>query len=139
MSKTYTLELTAEELAQVKVAIEPTAMPSSRVTPPLERKLQAAWEATRADREADELRLPWRITETVDPGWAVVGAGSCCRPKSERAAKLMSAAPELRDFAAYWYSYCSPQVPTPNNRGEELEKLHRRAMRKMETGVPEEG
>lgn len=138
MSKTYTLELTAEELGVV-------ATSDSNVGHVLRPKLFALREQARADREADDLRLPWRAAES--PGsthertfWYLHRHPRGEIPTTERVSKLMSAAPELLEAVkaadswgaeqtagtAWWTRWCKQVRP-----------LIERALRKVETGVPE--
>lgn len=113
----------------------------------IDAKLDALWASTRADREGDDLRLPWTVTDFGEhrggklgirgkDGFAVVSYAS------DRAAKLMSAAPELLDacklIPALVHAARTENVAT---RLEalcvELERIAYRALRKVESGVPE--
>lgn len=151
--KTYTLELTAEELERW----DRCGMPDwfKRVD---DLKLKA-----RADREADELRLPWRArlhADTRCSGWLVEytqashggvypetwwcsGREAMAAP-GEAVAKLASAAPELLEAVTavkeFWV-----WARTDNRLSGEAWQWVRdtvnpavcRALRKVETGEPE--
>jgi hypothetical protein len=144
MSKTYTLELTADELGDVDAV-----RGRNFATPDLVDKLYKLAERAKLDRElaerqrqADELHLPWKAQydETYRTGWYVNSPGPtfarlhvACGSSSERAAKLMSAAPELLEAVkacalldTRWGAIAGP-----------TRELINRALRKVETGEPE--
>lgn len=135
MTKKYTLELTAEEAASMMQPGQP-GVPSS-----VFYKLEALAKQAKADREADELRLPWRVDSLADRHGIAFEApeyGSLCRllhPNiSLRAAKLMSAAPELIEAV----EACKEQIERdPGFRAPVVVQLIERALRKVETGTPE--
>lgn len=136
MSKTYTLELTADELRNVD-AIRGGACPVSLV-----RKLQDLAARAHADREAEDLQLPWHVERLVMQAPMVTVRGRDGRvPGSLEAARLMAAAPELLEAVkaaktAIHHGHTSP------GSGKRLDVaaalgLIDRALRKVETGVAE--
>lgn len=129
MSKTYTLELTAEEvmgLNRDRLGLSDNSTWA---------KLAPLVEQARADREADELRLPWRAIGAVchSNDGRTDGPGTYCGyAASEPAAKLMSAAPELLEAVRAWMR-TYPKATLGN-----CVALSDRALRKVETGIPED-
>ncbi len=136
----YTLELTAEELdALRKVRDHGTAVLAEtyRLAAGTDQRVFALMEQARADRAQDDLRLPWHavpqdsdgrtkawaVRHFPDGGW-VVGATAC---------KLMSAAPELLKAVQAVQS----NGPAMSCLKHEQFTLIMRALRKVETGVPE--
>lgn len=141
----YTLELTEDELGAIVLA---RAADGSANHPPshtLSDKLYAAKAKAKADREADELRLPWRI-ERVDSGIApyvrmVFGAGSGSERVAiyapEQVIRLMSAAPELLEAAKTAREAFHCDKPDCACCVDAVDAIDR-ALRKVESGVPEE-
>lgn len=133
MTKTYTLELTAEELWSFAAD-----------TAAAQAKIQRLRDQERADREADELRLPWEITDFNQP-WlgkkAIRGAAGFAVSSyaGERAAKLMSAAPELLAAVTAVVSYMEGfgKRDIVSGYWSSVRPVIDRALRKVETGVPE--
>jgi hypothetical protein len=130
MTKKYTLELTAEEL---ETGLD--GMYRSSVVD----KFLALQEQRRKDREAADLRLPWRVSKNGWYGWAVHDAdGSSCNT-TERAAKIRAAAPEL--FEAVQAMKRCWEGDLANHQADDYERvvepLIDRALRKVSTGVPE--
>lgn len=139
--KTYTLELTAEELLEEGKPWGAHAL----------QKLVVLANQAKADREADELRLPWH-TEWVNrhSGTMAVYAPSNggITPLSmtlpERAAKLMSAAPELLEAVKAANGHmtgprgrgCVCRCPVTDGHADGCPIA--RALRKVETGIPED-
>lgn len=142
MTKTYTLELTAEELEAFDDArFGEDWNQGDKAT--LVRKISAARSQARAAREADELRLPWRAVGTPDNllndecrnsrrHFRVTNREGDLNLFTERAAKLMSAAPELLEAVRAWMR-TYPKATLGN-----CVALSDRALRKVETGIPEE-
>ncbi len=136
--KTYTLELTADE---ARVLCLHGVVPPGHGVSALE-KVRALRDEVEADRKADELRLPWRVS-----------IGSCGNPeffmgeKFERwsmperlpAMRLMSAAPELLELARMVERVGLGFVIEGRQSAAKTEvmRLCRRALRKVETGIPE--
>lgn len=127
MSKKYTLELTAEEL-------EGSAQFGGYNAHQFDKKLDALRKQARQDRAAAELRLPWRVGQ-CDNHYFVLGPISPEGNRSERAAKLMSAAPELLEAvnAVKAYHECDTKFDW-----NQCMKWIDRALRKVSTGIPEE-
>lgn len=134
MTKIYTLELTAEELEFTRKLVHNS--------PALSDRLADLYSQAKADREADELRLPWRAEryttgnngddwEPVRRGYNLLDVGH-----SERAAKLMSAAPELLE-AVQGMERRFKLHHNSQRDDEKLLSLIDRALRKVETGIPE--
>ncbi len=141
MSKTYTLELTAEDLKD---------LPGTNLTAwgAIYRKLQGVAERAAADREQAELRLPWRAHNdglaANDPrSWLVSNAGHDVTWRTERAAKLMSAAPELLEAVKLVNEFFTGKhgrgcvCGCPVIDGHTGDCLIGRALRKVATGIPE--
>jgi hypothetical protein len=132
MSKVYTLTLTAEEL-------EDRRWESLRGSSLSRVAIQVAEQAeqARADRERDDMRLPWSAEESV-PGigsWCVQMTGHRAYFGSDRAAKLASAAPELLEAVqAVKQAF---DMLGQCERFPMAARLIERALRKVETGVPE--
>lgn len=130
----YVLELSAEE-AEVLCLQGVAATPAGAT---VVGKLRAMRDRVAADREEDDLRLPWRIWQNAAGFWyANDNTGST--PISKRAAMLRSAAPELLDAlkaAAEW-----PSLAGRWSRSEWDQRVQPsidRALRKVDTGIPEE-
>lgn len=126
MTKTYMLELTAEELAGGGITL-------------VWRKLNALRMEAAADREAaDELRLPWRAIRMGggDTVPAVVREDGIFACSSHRAAKLMAAAPELLEAvkAADEALNCSDEACCCHG---DVRPAIARALRKVATGEVE--
>lgn len=132
--KTYTLELTAEELEShyTTASMAPSA---------IDRKVAVLVKQARLDREADELRLPWRVTKSESSTdtwmlWRPDGAGYSIASRDEKFLKLVSAAPELLEAVKAMERYLGPEdYSGPYTR--DVEALIERALRKVETGTPE--
>jgi hypothetical protein len=126
--KKYTLELTADELEKMHAVAVPPAVGV--------KLLDLATEA-RADREADELRLPWVVGESTGlkgRGLAVFGGRLEERltdTLTPAQAKLMAAAPELLEAVK-----AITQVGASVWTLTVAQELARRALRKVETGIP---
>lgn len=133
MTRTYTLELTAEDLENVD-----WVRGRKFSTPTLASKLAELAERARADREADDLRLPWRF-EALPRGphvcWSPVGGAAV---RSTEMAKLMSAAPELLKAVKRLASF-GAGAAMDTIWHQEVRPLIERALRKVETGIPEDG
>lgn len=139
-AKTYTLELTADELDGWADA-DPSIGDAS------ERKLIALAKHARADREAADLRLPWRAVKTTYPDghgfsntWWVEPPASW--GWSERGAKLAAATAELLEAlkrADAWFSNSALEMNRIAFDGwvSNVKGTIDRAFRKVETGVPE--
>ncbi len=132
--KTYTLELTAEELEDPQwdwVRGRPTFRDS--VT-----RLQDLREQARADRERDAMELPWSAQHPGGAWEFVTGSRFRFWHASERMVKLMSAAPELLEAVQ-----AAKDLIDSWERGAKicyharLVSTTQRALRKVETGVPE--
>jgi len=127
--KTYTLEIPADELEEWR-----TAGPRRC---DLLRRLDTLATQAKADREADDLRLPWRAQ--CAPGICWMVKDSCGRAfdleNSERAAKLMSAAPELLE-AVRAANRWRQGMPAGGTWERNVQPLIDRAIRKVETGIP---
>lgn len=132
--KKYTLELTADELADVYL-MGRGASYADRV-----RKLV---DAAQADREDQELKLPWRWggengyapQHVYFSGVRSNGGDFPAVAPSGRAARLMAAAPELLEAV----KAAKRLLATGNGaHAPEATRLIERALRKVETGVPEE-
>jgi hypothetical protein len=131
--KTYAVELTADEVARLLVG------PGAVTCVSVRDKLKVAWDASRSDREAAELLLPWSA-ECDGRGWCLRRAGqeAGALMGCERAAKLASAAPELLD-AARAAQMALRHTDTASGSAERLEVVAtigriERAIRKAETG-----
>jgi hypothetical protein len=141
-TRKYTLELTAEELRSWEEAEGGDS---------LDLKLIALAKQAKADRERDDLRLPWQAVEDIDGGypWRVVPDRSHKVAVerghlNERQAKLMSAAPELLEAVQalqVWAASKGLPALFETTAGVAFDKdvmrLVRAALRKVETGVPE--
>ena len=139
MSKTYTLDLTAEELEILATRADGHTVPDEKV-----RKLHAK---ARADRERNDLRLPWRAKLASAIGdynaptratWVVVdepqrGGGQIIY-RTEAAARLMSAAPELLEAVQL---VKEQWLRDPAGKAPVVATAIERALRKVETGEPE--
>jgi hypothetical protein len=132
--RVYTLELTADELESYLHGTERKGREA------VYGGLKKLYEQACADRERDDLRLPWRIERSCslpDAAFERVrfGDGLAVSAPSERAAKLMSAAPELLEAVQAVKRWIAA--------GQMLRQLHSlvevldRALRKVETGIPE--
>ncbi len=133
MSKTYTLELTAEE------AMNWDAMEGYKK---VSAKLAALEKQARLDRAQDDLRLPW----SADSKQRVRMSDPCgylhTQCPSDRVAKLMSAAPELLEAVQAMKEMGFSQGQNgewvwAKGKSYHIGKLVDRALRKVETGVPE--
>lgn len=134
-NKTYTLELTAEELENID-----WVRGRKFSTPEIACKLYDLQQQARQDRAADELRLPWRVGQ-CDNHYFVLGPVSPEGNRSERAAKLMSAAPELLEAVQAWmhrYHELDCTSVEWDLAGQKAVKLSERALDKVRTGIPEE-
>ncbi len=138
MLKKYVLELTAEELTTVSSRVR------SHGKSDVVGKLDALEAQAKADREADDLRLPWRAVHyggsVTIGGWTCVTGqvGGSQMGTAERAAKLMAAAPELLEAVQAFKDYmCDSLVDYDAPTRNEVLRLTARALRKVETGVPE--
>lgn len=93
----YVLELTAEELEYLAPAAPPGA--EHAVAQAADKKLRSARERARADRDADDLHLPWHVQRIENTPYRPIFrfwmGEQYTEFRSERQAKLMSAAPEL--------------------------------------------
>lgn len=131
--KTYTLELTAEELDEHLV--------KGYTLSAIDRRLDELKMQAKSDREQADLRLPWGV-KTNGTRFYVQGSNAAeCNicVASEAAAKLMSAAPELLEAVRAWmkrYEDLSGEVPW-DPEAYHCVGLSTRALRKVETGVPE--
>jgi hypothetical protein len=135
--KTYTLELTAEELEKFGMSAAPKWDWFFERIGELQKK------AAR-DREADELRLPWRMYDGTSPdsrpACADYKCPSCQGTPAMR--RLVLAAPELLEAVqaiprtvhaartAEYPAKCLDALRT-------LEAAAYRALRKVSTGLPE--
>lgn len=143
--KRYTVELSAEELARM-VDAKGVARPELIGAHAYNAVCRVIAQA-QADREADELRLPWRAKNPPGGSWYLV-----CRGRHEAsvdfgrdalACKLASAAPELLDAVMFAKAAirAAANGETPAARVDVLMRMDERierALRKAETGVPEE-
>jgi hypothetical protein len=136
--KKYVLELSAEELDPLKNLAHRSVS--------LADKLARAFEAAEADREAEDLRLPWRVSQGGDGQFYVEIGALHWRSPSARVAKLMSAAPELLEAVKAADAYPTEQhMECKCGAGEDwdgewmrtVQPLIDRAIRKVATGVPE--
>lgn len=127
--KTYTLELTAEELCGWRDRAGGCDVL---------RKVQELANRAKTEREADELRLPW-TAELDGVGWALRRAGATVgyHTDCERAAKLASAAPELLEAVQAAKEYLDRRIVVEGTTYWNILRLCERALRKVETGVPE--
>lgn len=134
--KTYTLELTAEELEHVRPFLTGKY---NKYEEAYVAKVQALQEQAKSDREQSDLRLPWCADKgDMRAHWTVRDAhGSNAQWRCEAAAKLMSAAPELLEAVKALYGLTKWSIEAPDNRVGDACALARRALRKVETGVPE--
>lgn len=143
MSKTYILELTAQELDGLTfMRTFKDNLPEDTISP----KLKQAQKEAKADREAAELWLPWRAHPSHGDWWGVSASsvlGNISLPKTERAAKLAAAAPELLEAvkaAEQWrQTFESTSVNSSHHVrwARDTQPLIDRALRKVETGDPE--
>lgn len=140
--KTYTLELTAEELEQQKIS----------TMSPVDQKLSALRAQARADQAAADLRLPWRAVccgEWLDgagqlrSSWMVHhnnGSSPWSGLASKQSALLMSAAPELLEAVKGVRRWVNEMVEVGTMQEAEfrlqVKPLIERALRKVETGCP---
>lgn len=127
--KTYTLELTAEELRRLD------ERGYAATCGAIADKLEKLRDQAKADREQDELRLPWRAQECQAGMWLCVPVDGGELPLSERATKLRAAAGELLSAvmaARDYYNAGSRLVAW-----KDVDALIERALRKVSTGVPE--
>jgi hypothetical protein len=145
-AKTYTLELTAEELDGLGFTYCYVGDEPPPAIEDVGKRLDALRAEAKADRERDELRLPWRMSSS-HPYYAQFSASQsnsmcvgCCkdatedgRSAQERRAKLASAAPELLEAVQATKAWMAdPQSAFYKAVGPLVD----RALRKVETGVP---
>lgn len=131
--RVYRLELTAEELETYVVKGNHSHVYS---------RAKEALQQARADREADELRLPWKVyrtdcrdykTWTVSDGKDNLGWGHAGQ-YTEAQVKLMSAAPELLEAVQAVVRW----LPDMNiDYDTAVQPLIERALRKVDSGIPE--
>lgn len=139
--RTYTLELTAEELAALGAVGGLDNKASGDAKDAINGRLYALVAQAKADREADELRLPWRAARNGPSAWGVYVSesnGFVPAPTTERAAKLRSAAPELLEAVKAVFAYRHPPGAKGDPWYREVAPLIERALRKVDTGLPEE-
>jgi hypothetical protein len=144
MKKTYTLELTAEELAEVDWGYFLPGPSLTTALRPLVSKVKELAAQAKADREADELRLPWKAVASCSitslPLTCLqLSTGVVMGTPTEPIAKLMSAAPELLK-AVKAFNEWRHRLPE-NTYDDSWRAVHRhivRALRKVETGIPED-
>lgn len=143
--KRYVLEMTAEELLAYAAQCEAVA--------PLAEQMRAAVAQAKADRDADDLHLPWHVSRIENtlygPIFRFWVGERYTEFKSERQAKLMAAAPELleavqaaREFTKRWDLSVLGRGTSQYTNGHadwdaNIEKLLERALRKAATGQPE--
>lgn len=128
----YRLEMTAEELLAYAAQCEAVA--------PLAEQMRAAIAQAKADREDDDMRLPWRAWSDSQRGWYMAGVGSTqlWAAPSERAAKLASAAPELLEAVRAARHFWAARHERDWLQWErDVHPLVERALRKVELGQPE--
>lgn len=142
--KKYVLELSAEELESLDKYRKLSGTVLTATKEQLDKvdgRVSALIAQAKADRADDELRLPWRAKRTMHsdgPAWWVEPWSM--NGWSEGAARLASAAPELLEAVKAVERYMSLNGPEFALRGRwhhEIVPLLERAMRKVETGVPE--
>ena len=131
MERKYVLELTAEELKSYLHGTERTGREA------VYSGLKKLYEQAVADREADELRLPWSAVECNTKGkWLVLDCEAMQGRVSERAAKIRAAGHDLLEAVQAVKSFM-----TGCGGSEKWERtitpLIQRALKKVETGVPE--
>lgn len=140
--KVYTLELTAEELEGFSFCWTYTGdAPKERIAA-TSTKLEQLRKQAKADREADEMRLPWKAVGGANGVWDCIADDFPSRIKSpyvrtERAAKLMSAAPELLEAVRACKAHWDCSAADDERLGYVAQAAIDRALRKVETGVPE--
>lgn len=135
----YTLELTADELVKLS-----KCYPHDYIVG-LGFKLSQLRAQADEDREADDIGLPWYTNESrTDLGWWKLYRTGTAGPvgpsgvMSERAAKLMSAAPELLEAVEAWKAWDETGFDDLNaERLAAARAAVARALRKVATGVPE--
>lgn len=143
MSKKYRLELelTAAQLMDNRwERIRGYAGPIEEIS----LQVAALRAQARADRETEDLRLPWRVAECVaDDVWTTVGSDGQ-RTRSKRAASIQAAGHELLEAVKaarqFWASFCSDNHLSPEAwRRFRLDVLApiERALNKVKTGVSE--
>lgn len=131
MTKTYTIEVTADELD------EWWRNESGDSDSSLDGRLSKLAEQVRVDR-GDDVRFPWKAYN--DHGtWRLGQNGGW--PGTKRAACLASAAPELLEAVKAvesWWSDVTEKTGTYwTTYMYRCEPLIKRALAKVETGVPE--
>jgi hypothetical protein len=129
-TKTYTLELTAEELDQLDVSS------LQRLDSACTRILKLR-EQARSDRQGGDLRLPWSAKQDADGVWWVHDS----LPEDDidwtaEMCKLMAAAPELLDAVKYFKRVAERDGFWSLPPG--LMSVVDRALRKVKSGIPED-
>jgi hypothetical protein len=132
MAKTYQLEVAVDELDDILEG------GSARV----QQRLRDLAMKARADREAADLRLPWRVHNGNSIACGVDGKEYFFRAPSCRAANIMAAGPELLEAvqAAVLWSDRFPDTEDGDGDREwmrDVEPPIQRALRKVASGVPE--
>jgi hypothetical protein len=122
--KRYTLELTERELGDCIV---------------INNRIERLRAQAKADRERDDLELPWKAVQHAERRWGVRSSGKdyWMPQPTERQAKLMSAAPELLEAVKCFAGWYRAAFKSSMDGNDEVERLIDRALRKVETGVPE--
>ncbi len=138
--KTYSMELTAEE-------VDALGKLYPHISATIGQRVFALEEAVRADREAADLRLPWSAVQDRSAcdgrrTSRVLTYGAEVTWYTPAAAKLMSAAPELLEAVKAvrtWILNARHENggTQPNQFGSGHLPAIERALRKVETGVPE--
>lgn len=140
-AKTYTLEVTAEELAALGAVGGLDNEASREAKNAITERLYGLVEKTKAERERDQLRLPWKVPEvTAQQHGAVLNADGVCVSfcGTTRARRLASAAPELLEAVQAAREWMRQPGRSTRPRTSDVEALIERALRKVETGIPED-